>query len=392
MQCWLGVGSDSHILVFSCETKMALLVLAVLLAAVAAIFLIPGSTPKISTRRHPHSLAVLEQVPVNDTQQWVLIRSENITNPIVLFVHGGPGTSQLTLIRRSSQPLEKYFTVVNWDQRGAAKSFAAGHDAARMTMGQFVDDVIALSSYLARRFHKEKIVLAGHSWGSVIGLLAASRSPHLVSAYIGIGQMSRMAESESLSYDWTLQQARKAKDTSSLRKLAEIGPPPYTGDNWQSKFMTERRILGKFGGEYYGSRIGAFGVVLKNLVFSREYTMVDRINFFRGIVASVKALYPALSMTDFFVDVPEVDIPVYFCLGRHDYEVPSVLSAKYFEALKAPEKLLVWFERSSHVPNIEEKDKFNEFMIKVVLPALIDRERIRESSTSHRAPSGGHAA
>ena len=391
MQGSLGVVSDAHILVFLARRTMALLVLAVLLAAVTAFFLIPGSTPKISTRRHPDSLAVLEQVPVNDTRQWVLIRSENITNPVVLFVHGGPGTSQLTLIRKNSQPLEKYFTVVNWDQRGAAKSFAAGHDDARMTIGQFVDDVIALSSYLARRFHKEKIVLVGHSWGSVIGLLAASRSPDLFAAYIGIGQMSRMAESESLSYDWTLQQARKEKDTSALAKLAEIGPPPYTGDSWQSKFMTERRILGKFGGEYYGSRIGAFGVVLKHLVFSREYTMVDRINFFRGIFASVKALYPALSMTDLFLDVPEVDIPVYFCLGRHDYEVPSVLSAQYFEALKAPEKLLVWFESSSHLPNIEEEDKFNEFMSRVVLPALIDRERIREAR-SHRAPSGGHAA
>lgn len=87
-----------------------------------------------------------------------------------------------------------------------------------------------------------------------------------------------------------------------------------------------------------------------------------------------------------------MDVPVYFCLGRHDYEVPSALSAQYFEALKAPEKLLVWFESSSHVPNVEEKDKFNEFMSTVVLPALIDRERIREARTSHGAPSGGHAA
>jgi len=132
--------------------------------------------------------------------------------------------------------------------------------------------------------------------------------------------------------------------------------------------MTERRILGKHGGEYYGSSIGAFGVVLGHLVFSREYTMVGRVNFFRGIFQSLKALYPELSRTDLFVEVPEVEIPVYFCLGRHDFEVP--LSAKYFEALKAPRKQLVWFERSAHMPNIEEKDKFNEFMINTVLPLV----------------------
>ena len=283
---------------------MALLVL-IVVAGLAALFLIPGSTPRMDIRRYPNGLAVLEQVPVNDTFQWILIRSESATNPVVLFVHGGPGTSWLTLMRKNTQPLEKYFTVVNWDQRRAGKSFAAGRVDAEMTIGSFVDDLIVLSSDLARRFHKNKILLVGHSWGSVIGVIAASRRPDLFSAYIGIGQMSRMAESELISYKWTLEQAERAN-----------------------------------------------------------------INFFRGVLQSVRALYPELSRIDLFVQVPEVKIPVYFCLGRHDYEVPSVLSAKYFEALKAPRKQLVWFERSAHLPNTEEKDKFNEFMINTVLPTL----------------------
>ena len=96
----------------------------------------------------------------------------------------------------------------------------------------------------------------------------------------------------------------------------------------------------------------------------------DRINFFRGIFQSLDTLFPEMSRTDLFVQVPEVKIPVYFCLGRHDYEVPSGLSARYFDALRAPRKRLVWFERSSHMPNTEERDKFNRFMIDTVLPAL----------------------
>jgi pimeloyl-ACP methyl ester carboxylesterase len=331
-----------------------------------------GSTPSIDTHRHPNGLAVLEPVPVNGTQQWVLIRSEDIANPVVLFVHGGPGTSQLTLIRKNTRPLEKSFTVVNWDQRGAAKSFAAGRDRASMTMHQFVEDVIDLSAYLTTRFRQQRIVLVGHSWGSAIGMLAVRRRPDLFSAYVGIGQVSRMAEGELLSYNWTLAQARRAADKSSLRRLTEIGPPPYTGTDWRSRFMTERRILGKYGGEFHGSRTGAFGVVLNNLVFSREYTLLDRLNFFRGIFQSVDALYPELARTDLFVEAPEVGIPVYFCLGRHDYEVPSVLSAKYFGVLKAPRKQLVWFEQSAHMPNTEEKDKFNAFMTDTVLRALSD--------------------
>jgi pimeloyl-ACP methyl ester carboxylesterase len=134
--------------------------------------------------------------------------------------------------------------------------------------------------------------------------------------------------------------------------------------------MTERRLLGKHGGEYHGSAIGAFGVVLENVVVCREYTVLDRINFFRGIFQSVDALYPELSRADLFKDVPEVAVPVYFCLGRHDHEVPSVLAARYFEVLKAPRKQLVWFEDSAHMPNIEERDKFNRFVVDTVLPAL----------------------
>ena len=268
---------------------MALVILGMVVAALIVLFLLPGSTPRIDTRRHRHSLAVLEQVPVNDTQQWVLIRSEDVANPVVLFVHGGPGTSQLTLMRKNTQPLERYFTVVNWDQRRAAKSFAAGGEDASMTIGQFVDDIIDLALYLAKRFDKKTIVLVGHSWGSVIGLLAASRRPDLFTAYVGIGQMSRMAESELISYEWTLHQAEKALDHSSVEKLAAIGPPPYSGSSWRSESFTERRILGRHGGEYYGSKSGAFGVVLRNLVFSREYTLLDRINFFRGIFQSVDA-------------------------------------------------------------------------------------------------------
>ena len=374
---------------------MALLVVAALAVALLALFVIGGSTPRIDSRRCPRGLAVLEPVPVNGTRQWVLIRSENVANPVVLFVHGGPGTSQLTLMRKATKRLEKHFTVVNWDQRGAAKSFAAGRDETRMTMGQFVDDTIALASYLAKRFHTDRIVLVGHSWGSAIGILAVAKRPDLFSAYVGIGQVTRTVEGDLISYRWTLDQARRAADESSIRRLTEIGPPPWTGRNWRSKFMTQRRILGKHGGEYYGSKVGALGVVLRSLIVSREYTVIDRINFFRGIVQSVDALYAELTRRDLFAEVPAVKVPVYFCLGRHDYEVPSVLSARYFDVLEAPRKQLVWFERSAHMPNTEEEGKFNDFMIHTVLPALPEpNERValtcvrpRTSRPASRQPS-----
>jgi pimeloyl-ACP methyl ester carboxylesterase len=238
-----------------------------------------------------------------------------------------------------------------------------------MNIGQFVDDVVDLSTSLARRFGRRKVLLAGHSWGTVIGALAVARRPDLFSAYVGIGQMSNMAESERLSYEWTIERARAVGDTASVKALQEIGPPPYTGD-WRRKFLTERRILGKLGGEVHGSTIGAFGVVLRNLLLSTEYTLLDRCNFFRGILRSLDLLMPELVKQELFSTVPELAVPVTFCLGRHDHEVPAVLSARYFEALRAPKKELVWFEHSAHMPNTEEAEKFNRLLVERIRPEI----------------------
>ena len=334
------------------------------------LLMVPGYTPKIKGRSGmpiSNSIAELRKIRIGNSFQYILIRSENINNPILLFVHGGPGTSQLTLMRNNTQAIEKYFTVVNWDQRGAAKSYNAIKDINRMNINQFISDINELSEYLIKRFNKTKIILAGHSWGSVIGALAVYKQPKLYSAYIGIGQMSNVIESEKISYDWTLQQAKLRQDIKSVNKLTNIGAPPYTGE-WKPKFLTQRKILGKYGGEYHGSNAGAFKVVLKNLLFSTEYTFVDRINFFRGIFKSLDLLFPELLKVNLFKQVPELKVPVWFMLGRYDFEVPSILSEQYYESLRAPNKTLYWFEKSAHLPNTEEREHFNQILVEKVLP------------------------
>ncbi len=334
--------------------------------------IIPGFTPPIR-KRGVSSIAELRKVKIGATEQWLMIRGEDLTKPVILFVHGGPGTSQLTIMRRNTRDLEKGFVVVNWDQRGAGKSYSAISDLTRMHLRQFVSDIHEVSLYLIERFKRPKIILVGHSWGSAISVLAVAERPELYSAYIGIGQVSNMRQSEAISYEWTLQQAIKAKDHSAVAKLNRIGHPPYEGD-WQKKFMAQRQLLGKYGGEYWGSRTGAFGPVLYNWFFSTEYTLMDRINFFRGIFGSVRLLFPELLRVDLFEHAPELKVPVWFAEGRHDYEVPSVLSAQYFEALKAPRKKLIWFENSAHLPNTEERDKFNLMLLEDVLPSLPQSE------------------
>ena len=287
---------------------MSAIILAVFVTTL--LFLIPGSTPKIDSRRYPNSLATLEPLSINGTRQWVLMRTQDIRNPVVLFVHGGPGTSMLGLSRRDTHVLERHFTVVHWDQPGAGKSYAAGSGRARI--GEYVADLIALAQLLVDRFQQPNIVLVGHSWGSAIGMLAAAARPDLFAAYVGIGQMSDSAQSERLSYQWTLEQARARQHRPGLAALIEIGPPPYTGADWRAKFMRQRSLLARYGGEVHRGPLGALGLVLRNLC-CREYTMLDRFNYFRGIFRSLATLGPELAHLDLFARVPSVKLPVYFC-------------------------------------------------------------------------------
>jgi pimeloyl-ACP methyl ester carboxylesterase len=335
-------------------------------------FVLPAGTPRIRVSKGgdpAKAIAVLEKIRIGGSDQWILERSENTDNPILLYLHGGPGTSQLTSNRRDTKDLEKSFIVVNWDQRGAGKSYDAIHDAGKMTIDQFVDDTKELTLYLLKKFGKDRIILAGHSWGSLIGAMTVSRYPNLFYCYIGIGQVARMEENECASYEWTLQQAILKKDTRAIAKLKRIGPPPYQGD-WQRKTLTQRQLLARFGGEIYGSSLGAFGLVIGGLLFSREYTFIDRINFFKGIFGSMKLLWPQLMTVDLFKTVTEFAIPVYLMEGRHDKESPSEIAERYFQAICAPAKELIWFERSAHLPNSEEKDKFNRIMVERIRPSI----------------------
>ena len=332
-------------------------------------FVLPAGTPRIRTggKAGPGGVTKLERIRIGGSDQWILERSEDVRNPVVLFLHGGPGTSQLTSNRRDTRGLEKYFTVVNWDQRGAGKSYGAIRDPGRMNIGQFVADTRELTGYLLKKFQQDRLVLVGHSWGTVVGALVVSKYPELYSCYVGIGQIGKMAAGEAASYRWTLDQAREHHKRRAVDALVAMGPPPYEGD-WQKKTITQRSYLARFGGEVHRSRFGASGRVVSGLLFSREYTLADRVNVVRGILGSMRLLWPELLRVDLFDSVPEIKIPVFLMEGRYDHECPSEVAERYFGALKAPVKELIWFDRSAHLPNAEERDRFNKIMVEEILP------------------------
>jgi pimeloyl-ACP methyl ester carboxylesterase len=346
--------------------------LVLLLALVAGIaWLAPGSTAPITDaqgRPLSGSISALEKVTLGGVQQSLLIRGQSVANPVLLYLHGGPGTSELGMVRAYNLPvLERHFTVVVWEQRGAGKSFAALRPESALTVEQLICDTHELSLLLCGRFGQEQIYLVGHSWGSILGVLTVQRHPELFRAYVGLGQAVNMQEGERISYEWTLAQAEKAHDARSLATLRRIGAPPYTGDV-RSKVVAQRTVLARYGGEVHGNPRGGMFILLGSLLKASEYGWPDRINVFRGIFASMRLLWPQILSIDLMRQAPELKVPVYFLEGRHDHEAPSVLAERYHAALLAPRKTLVWFEDSAHFVNTEEAEAFNRFFVDRLLP------------------------
>jgi pimeloyl-ACP methyl ester carboxylesterase len=341
----------------------------VIFTIIAILWLIPAYTLTIKDQQGKivkGSIASLEKIKLGNTEQWILMRGFDQTKPVILFLHGGPGSSAMGLYKKSTAELEKHFVVVLWDQRGAGKSFAANQPNSDMKINQFVLDTCELTEKMCRRFNHKKIFLVGHSWGSVLGILAVQKHPELYHAYVGMGQIANMEKNELISYEWTLEQANKANDKGAIKTLLKIGKPPYTG-HWRKKTMQQRRLLGKYGGEFYGSSKGAIPIVLKSLIFTTEYTIRDKVNFIRGGLISIRLMWKELMAVNLVEQAGHMEVPIYFVLGKHDYEVPFVLAEQYFNVLDAPYKELIWFENSAHLPNIEEPEKFNDLLINHVL-------------------------
>lgn len=316
-----------------------------------------------------NSIANMQMVPLGNTKQSVIIRGEDRNNPVLLLVHGGPGSAETPLFRYYNAALEKRFVVVYWDQRACGKSYTKRDANDSLCIQMFVQDLCDLTLYVKNYLGKEKIYLLAHSWGTLIGILAVSQHPELFYAYVGTGQVASMPESELESYRFTLRAAKEQKNKKAIRELTAIGEPQngvYASGITGTR--TQRKWLNYFGGVVYGSTKGLRKFILRFFT-SPEYCLADIVRFFKSLNAPArnKLSQEEFLNTDLFNTIEKIDIPVYFFLGRHDYQVASVVAEKFFHSIEAPKKELVWFEKSAHTACFEEAERFNRLMVDMVL-------------------------
>jgi len=330
-------------------TGLAALVLVVIIGAVFALTVLRGRTPGLPG---PRSVASLEKIRLGGVEQGVLIRGQDRDKPVLLFLHGGPGMPAMFLAHEFQRALEKDFVVVHWDRRGAGKSYAAAADRTGLTVSRTLEDAFELTRILRSRFGRDRIYLAGHSWGSYLGLLAVRGHPEYYLAFVGTGQMAGdRGRVEDLRREFL---SRAAAETGDAKLRKRLAAPPIE--------VTEDDLF-RYGGELHASR--SFMPILMAGLRAPEYTLRDILNVKRGADLVGREMVNDVVPKPLEGEIPRFDVPVFFLLGRHDFNTPSRLAAEYLDRLSAPLKGVAWLERSAHFPFFEEPERFREEMLRI---------------------------
>lgn len=343
-----------------------------ILAAIIAASQWMAHTPPIlgqDGKPLPNSIASLEKVRLGGVDQWLIIRGQDVTKPVLLFLSGGPGASEAARVLRFNQELEKHFVVVIWEQRGCGKSYPSLNPETALTVDQYTSDIIELTEMLRARFDEKKIYLVGHSWGTIIGVHAAQARPDLFHAYVGTAQMVDVLETDHLIYEMVLEHSAKTGDEKFVETLKSQGKPPYLGKSPIQPYAT------LFGREYAifeapnikDPEYRRDGDILMLMLKQSEYGWLDRVYYLLGLMNTFNVVYPQLQKMDFRQDATRLDLPIYIVLGRHDMNNPSQIPEEYFNLLEASNKQLVFFENSGHGMIWEEASLFHSLMVDTVL-------------------------
>lgn len=349
----------------------ATLLLAAGVTLLAARLATPGRVaPVTDAAGHvvPGSVATVTPVRLGGVEQWVSIRGRSATNPVLLHLSGGPGSSDVGWVRTFNRPLEERFTVAVWEQRGAGRSYPAIDPTSALTLDRLVSDGVELSRWLAHRFGAEKIYLTGNSWGSTLGVLMLQRAPQLYYAYAGTGQMVSQRATDVALYHQILAYADRTGDRALRTRFEAYGEPPY-------------RDLMAYGAvmEYYDQlepyrRTPAFEAARGTSgFFPDEYGLMDSWNELRGFPDMAGLLYPQLQDIDFRRTATRLDVPIYVMQGRHELTARADPALEWFDRLRAPIKRMFWFESSGHNADAEEPARFNELMVDTVLAETYQR-------------------
>lgn len=313
----------------------------------------------------PNGIDEATYVEIGGIEQWITIRGEDRNNPLLLFLHGGPGDATNPWGYAAFRSWLKYFTVVQWDQRGSGRTFGrnGAASASTITPERMMQDGIELAEWMKKKLHKDKIVLVGHSWGSVLGFLMVKAHPELFYTFVGTGQVAaEFARSSAVAYTALVERASREGNSGALAELKEVGPPPYKDEKGFG-------VIHKWANLFEGADVflaSALGFAL----YAPGYTIADINDWFDGQGVSGERLVPHFDELDRKLLGGELAIPVFVIQGAEDYTTPVSLARSYVDALHAPRKAFTAIAGAGHFAVFTKQDEFLKELRMRVLPLI----------------------
>ncbi|MGA8046679.1 MAG: alpha/beta hydrolase [Dermatophilaceae bacterium] len=341
-------------------------VTAVALLGLAAALARPASTDPITGpdgAALPRSVAELTTLEVGGHDLRLMIRGTSTDNPVVLFLAGGPGGSEIGTMRRHLPELEEHFTVVTWDQRGAGTSYPELDPTDTVTLDGYVSDTIEVTNHLRERFDTDDIYLLGQSWGTTLGVLAVQQRPELYRAFIGTGQMVSQRATDEIFYEDTLAWAVRTGDETLATQLRDAGPPPYDEMFPYETALSHEQAVYPY--DHTGNSEGS-GQMSENLLVE-EYTLIDQLHVLGAFMDTFAALYPQLQGIDFRESATEFEVPMFFVQGAHEAGGRAEVFDQWYPTIEAPITDRVVLDTSGHRPMWEQPDEFVDYMVGTVL-------------------------
>ncbi|MFO7616589.1 MAG: alpha/beta hydrolase [Bacteroidales bacterium] len=324
----------------------------------------------------PGSIATMEWAEIGGIRQSFLIRGNDTANPVLIYIHGGPGKGEMPLISSYNRALEEHFTVVTWDQRGAGRSNRLFRPVRDFSLESYLTDVHEATQYALSRLNKEKAFLMGHSWGAMLGIQVVYRHPDDYYAFVAIGQPVGMWENIVLAYRKALAFAHETGNRKVIRKLEKSG---IDGSNLKDCPRRDITYVRKFINSHTPNRIdnGIYGRLVWRSIWSTEYSWPDVARYLLGVSSAMGFLNQNdIETIDMYKLVPELKVPYVIIAGIQDVFTDLDLTRAYFDFVKAPYKAFHVFEQSTHHPPYEEPQKFNQILIREVRPVGLGLEPI----------------
>jgi pimeloyl-ACP methyl ester carboxylesterase len=314
----------------------------------------------------PTGIAEQSFVRLNGLDQWVTIRGEDRRNPVLLVIAGGPGNT-LVPLAALFRPWEKYFTIVQWDQRGAGRTLEANgvNGQGTMSLDQLTSDGLKLAEFLRAHLGKDRIVLLGASFGTVLGVRMAKARPDYFSAYVGTAQVVATAEQEVIDYAAVLAKVRAAHDSDAIKALSRIGPPPYTS---LDAIIVERGISSRYDTE---AERDFCPQAVRLVLFAPDTSLLDVYYALRYGSFAARALINEVLRYDARRLGPDFGLPIFVFNGDRDAITPLQLSRAWVEGLHAPQKTFVILRGGGHNAMLTMPDVFLKELVARVRPVAI---------------------